>query len=115
MAATITLSGVERVSVQQHLERCHARCARGDPDAVALNGILVRIGEDKTVTLATLEIFLLLRCLRARHHELDDDMMQLEERRLRGGHNGQLDAAHRILDAEAQILADVLRRLWQML
>ena len=42
-------------------------------------------------------------------------MEAIEERRLRGGFNGDLDAAHRALDADVTILGDVLRRLWDLL
>lgn len=115
MAGTITLSGVEQVSVIQHLEVRHAALARGDPESIMINSLIVRIGEGRTVNLAAREAYTMLRHLRYRHQEIDNDMLALEERRLRGGFDGQLDAAHRILDAELQILADVLRRLWMLL
>jgi len=76
---------------------------------------MTRLEHDTTVGLTTLETIVVLRHLRYQHRRLSDDMMALEERRMRGGVNGNLDATHRALDTDATILADVLRRLWDML
>jgi hypothetical protein len=120
VAGTLTLSAVEQAAVLRHLEVQYNRLcghppASPHPDCVTLHRIMTRVGHDRTVGLTAMEGVTMLRHLRFQHRRLDDDMMALEERRLRGGHNGTLDAAHRALDADATILADVLRRLWDML
>lgn len=115
MAGTLTLSAVEQATVMVHLEDRHKGLDPSDPDSGTIHRLLVRIGEGRTISLTMLDIFALIRHLRQSHQKLDIDMMALEERRLRGGHNGQLDAAHRILDTEAECLNDVLKRLWTML
>lgn len=67
-----------------------------------------------TITLSKVEAPCVLRHLRAAREAISRDMVALEERRLRGGYDGKLDGAHRALDAEATILDDVIRRLWDM-
>lgn len=115
MAGTITLSHVEQAAILRHLEVQYHRLPKHHPDCEVLNAIMVRVGHGTTVLLTTLEAFTALRHLRWQHRRLDDDMLALEERRLRGGHNGQLDAAWHALDADASILADVIRRLWELI
>lgn len=85
------------------------------PDCLLMRALMVRVTDNRVVWFTLLEAYVLLRQLRSRHKELDDDMMALEERRLRGGHDGELDAAWHALDADSTILEDVLRRLWELL
>lgn len=118
MGGTLTLSTVEQTSVMHHLETQYDMACRRTPqhpDCAILHQLMTRLSHDRTVGVGTFEALVALRHLRFQHRRLDDDMMALEERRLRGGHNGDLDAAHRTLDTEATILADVLRRLWDIL
>lgn len=118
MGGTLTLSPVEQTSVIHHLETQYDVVCRRmprHPDCEILHLVMTRLSHDRTVGIGTFEALVTLRHLRVQHRRLDDDMMALEERRLRGGHDGNLDAAHRTLDTEATILADVLRRLWDIL
>jgi hypothetical protein len=101
--------------VLRHLEIQHGRLPGSHPDSEVLHRVMTRVGHQTTVMLPTLEVFTILRHLRWQHRRLSDDMLALEERRLRGGHNGHLDAAWRALDTDASILADVIRRLWDLL
>lgn len=116
MAATLTLSRVEQSAVHRHLETVYGRlCAQHPPhvDCEILHRVMVRLQHDTTVGLTMLEGVVMLRHLRVQQQLLGRDMMALEERRTRGGYNGTLDAAYRALDADSQILADVIRRLWE--
>ena len=119
VAGTLTLSRVEREAVRRHLDVQYGLLCQqaqpAHPDCPVMHRVMTRLEHDTTVGLTTLETIVILRHLRFQHRRLSDDMMALEERRLRGGHNGHLDAAHRALDADAMLLADVLRRLWDMI
>lgn len=80
-----------------------------------LGALLAHLRQGTTSSLTGLETVVMLRHLRVQRDKIGRDLMALEERRLRGGFNGELDAAHRTLDAEATILDDVIRRLWDMM
>jgi hypothetical protein len=67
-----------------------------------------------TVPLTKLEAVVLLRMLRKQSAALTKDMVELEERRIRGGFDGTLDDAYRHLDTERTILGDVIRRMWDL-
>jgi hypothetical protein len=66
------------------------------------------------VSLQQIEAVVMLRYLRLQSKALLTDMTALEERRIRGGFNGQLENAHRALDADRTIIEDVIRRLWEI-
>lgn len=110
---TLTMSRVEQAAVLRHLEvqRPHASVR----DGPVLDAIDARLRVSTTATLGRIEVFTLLRNLRAQRDRLGSDMRALEERVLRGGHNGGLNDAHRLLDADATLLDDVIRRLWDMI
>ena|ERR1041385_8565942 len=113
--STLTLSKVEQEVVVANLEQQRGRLPADNRDAPLLEGLSMRIKASTTLTVTKLEAFVMLRHLRVRRFKLSNDLMALEERRVRGGFNGTLDAAHKALDAEATVLDDVMRRLWEML
>lgn len=115
MSSTLTLSKVEQAAVLLHLELQYGRIPAGAPDAAILDKVMTAAKRDTTVVLTKLEAFVTLRHLRVQRFRLEHDMAALEERRLRGGHNGDLDKAHRALDTDVTTLQDVIRRLWDML
>jgi hypothetical protein len=115
VSATLTLSAIERAAVLRHLELQFGRLPAGHLDGVILNKLLVLVGEHTTIAVTRLEVFVMLRHLRVQRFKMEHDMAAIEERRLRGGIDGELDLAHRTLDAEVTILADVIRRLWDLL
>lgn len=110
---TLTLSKVEQAAILRHLEVQRQHADR--KDAPHVDAIIIKVRANTTVTLGRLEVFVMLRSLRAQSMRMEIDLVALEERRLRGGHNGHLDAAHRALDADNQILGDVIRRLWDII
>lgn len=112
---TLTLSKVEQETVLLNLEQQRGRLTPDNRDGPILEGLSMRIKASTTNEVTKLEAFVMLRHLRVRRFKLGNDMMALEERRVRGGFNGTLDAAHKALDAEATVLDDVMRRLWEVL
>jgi hypothetical protein len=112
---TITLNKIEHAALTAHVTVLRDRMMVSNPDRACLDAVLVKLATGTTIVLARLEVFCLLRALRAQMHALRADMEALEERRLRGGVNGQIDAAYRVLDADVQVLTDVRRRLWDMI
>lgn len=112
---TLTLSTVEQSAVLRHLQLQYDRLSTDTPDRVRIQTILGYVAKAKTVSLTRLEAIVMLRYCRMQEMALSRDMMQLEERRIRGGYNGTLDAAHHALDADVSILEDVIRRLWQII
>lgn len=113
---TLTLSKVEANCVERHLILAHDGMMTANPDRVCIEVVLARLkAYGTTIILARLEVFCVLRALRSRRAILRTDMEALEERRMRGGHNGHLDAAWRALDADAMCIDDVRRRLWDMI
>lgn len=112
---TLTLSKVEATSVEQHLAAHLATLMVSNPDHACIEAVLVKLRAGTTIVLARLEVFCMLRALRAMRHRIRIDMEALEESRMRGGHNGHKDAAWHVLDAEAMIIDDVRRRLWDMI
>lgn len=114
-AATLTLSRVEQAAVLRHIQLQRSRLGPDSPDGPVLDGILHHLHGPTTVALTRLEVFVMLRHLRVQRFKMGNDMMALEERRLRGGFNGELDTMHRLLDTDCTLLDDVVRRLWDML
>jgi hypothetical protein len=112
---TLTLGRIEHAALVAHVTVLRDRMMVSNPDRVCLDGVLIKLATGTTIVLARLEVFCLIRALRAQLHALRVDMEALEERRLRGGVNGALDAAYRVLDADVQVLTDVRRRLWDMI
>lgn len=111
---TLTVSIIERAVVLRHLtiQRHHPVTHPGD---VGLLDYCIRhLQKSRTISLPRLEAVCMLRYLRKQTAAILRDMMALEERRIRGGVDGHLDAAYRVLDAEVGILQDVIRRLWQI-
>lgn len=64
-----------------------------------------------TLEVTLLECMWMLRWLRALRDEKREDLMRLEER-IKGGHNGDLVAAHRALDADIAIADEIIRKIW---
>lgn len=112
---TLTLSTVEQSAVLRHLQLQYDRLATDTPDRVRIQTILGYVATAKTISLTRLEAIVMLRYCRQQEMALSRDMMALEERRMRGGFNGDLDHAHAALDADVSILEDVIRRLWQII
>jgi hypothetical protein len=113
---TLTLSKVEADMVEKHLTLARDRLMPSHPDRACIDGVLVKLHTDRhAMVLGRLEVFCILRALRGQRHMIRIDMEALEERRMRGGHNGHNDAAWHVLDAEAVIIDDVRRRLWDMI
>lgn len=59
------------------------------------------------------ECMWLLRTLRAVKKHIQEDMLAIEER-IRGGNDGQLTDAHRLLDSDCTTVDSLIRRLWQV-
>lgn len=114
MDHTLTLSSVEQAAVLNHLRIQHSRLDPNGGNAVVLMALIGRISQGRTVVLERVEAVIILRFLRRQSAALFRDMIALEERRIRGGHDGQLDTAHGVLDTERTIIEDVIRRLWQI-
>lgn len=112
--ATLTLSAIEQAAVLNHLRIQYSRLVSNSEDAVILNLVLGRIGSDRTIELQPMEAVCMLRHLRIQDRKVSDDLIALEERRIRGGVNGHNDAAHSALDADHKCLEDVIRRLWKI-
>lgn len=112
--ATLTLSAIEQAAVLNHIRIQYSRLVSSSEDAVLLSLVIGHIEANRTVDLQPMEAVCLLRHLRIQSRMVLDDMTALEERRLRGGINGHIDAAHRALDADHTCLEDVIRRLWQI-
>lgn len=110
---TLTLSKVEQAAVVRHLEVQRVHADRKDQSTV--DALIIKVRSATTVVLGRLEVFVMLRSLRAQSQRMVIDMEALEERRLRGGVDGTLDEAHRLLDVDNMILADVIRRLWDII
>lgn len=64
------------------------------------------------ISLDRIELLCTLRQMRAQRGRLWTDMMELQERKLRGGHNGEIESAIRALDNELYIIDNVIRKLW---
>jgi hypothetical protein len=105
---------VEQAAVLNHLRIQQSRLPSNSEDAVLLHLVIGHIGNDRTVQLQPMEAVCMLRHLRIQSKMVLDDMTALEERRIRGGFNGQLENAHRALDADRSCLEDVIRRLWEI-
>lgn len=115
MSATLTLSAVEQAAVLNHIRIQHSRLIPSSGDAVVLEALWGRIASTRVLGLERVEAIIMLRHLRRQAHSLSRDMISLEERRIRGGFNGQLENAHRALDAEKTCIEDVIRRLWAVI
>lgn len=111
---TLTLSAVEQAAVLNHLRVQYGHLDPNTGTAVVLDALLGRIAHGKVVALTRVEAVIILRFLRRQSAALFKDMIALEERRIRGGHNGHLENAHRALDADRTIIEDVIRRLWEI-
>lgn len=98
-----------------HLRIQHSRLPARSEDGLNLHVLITRIGSNRTVTLDSVEAVVMLRYLRKQSAVLLADMTALEERRLRGGFNGQIENAHRALDADRIVIEDVIRRLWEII
>lgn len=99
----------------RHLHLQHDRLPTDSPDRVRLKTVIDYATASKTISLTRLEAVVMLRYCRLQEMALSRDMVALEERRIRGGFDGQLDAAHGALDADVSMLEDVIRRLWQII
>jgi len=113
--ATLTLSAVEQVAVLNHLRIQLSRLPSGSEDALNIKIIVSRIEHRRVIALNPYESVIMLRYLRKQATALLMDMIALEERRIRGGFNGQLENAHRALDADRVTIEDVIRRLWAII
>lgn len=111
---TLTLSRVEWFSILVHLHMRLKQMQHDDLDKEPLQLVLIKLGRGRVASLTHEEASVMLRQLRKRHACLEHDMISLEERRLRGGYNGSLDGAWRVLDTETMIIQDVIRRLWDI-
>lgn len=112
---TLTLGRVEHAVLTAHVTVLRDRMMASNPDRSCLDAVLVKMASSTTITLARLEVFCLIRGIRAQLAALRVDMEVLEERTVLGGLDGSLDAAYRALDADVQALNDVRRRLWDMI
>lgn len=112
---TLMLSVVEVSTVLTHLRTQQLRLSDIHIDKPLLRSLVIRLETEKVFPLTVAEASVMLRHLRLQHALLDADMMGLEERQVRGGYDGQLDAAWRSLDADSMVLQDVIRRLWEMI
>lgn len=112
---TITFNKIEHQAVERHATLVRDRMLAGNLDRALLTAMLVKLAASTTVVLARLEVFCLLRALRVQRNALRLDMEALEERRMRGGYDGTLDAAYHALDADAMVIDDIRRRLWGMI
>lgn len=112
---TLILSTVEQQAVLVHLDAQYRRLSDIHIDKEVLKGLLLTLTHEKVVPLLQVQARIMLRHLRLQHALLDADMTGLEERVIRGGYDGQLNDAWRALDADSMVLADVIRRLWEML
>lgn len=115
VTATLILSTVEQQTVHTHLDTQYRRLSDVHIDKGELRDVLLQLRTEKIITLTHAQMQAMLRHLRLQHSLLDADMMGLEERQVRGGYDGHLDAAWRALDGDSMILQDVIRRLWEML
>lgn len=97
-----------------HLQIQHSRLPSNSEDALLLQIVRARIAGNRVVVLDPLEAVVVLRYLRKQSAAVLADMTALEERRLRGGFNGQIENAHRALDADRTCIDDVIRRLWEI-
>lgn len=64
-----------------------------------------------TLDVTVLECMWMLRWLRALRDQKKDDLLQIEER-IRSGHNGDLVAGHRAIDADIAIADEIIRKIW---
>lgn len=112
---TITLAKAEATVIERHLVVAHDRLLPSHADRICIDVLLSKMRTDRTMVLARLEVFCMLRALRAQRAALRADMEAIEERRMRGGFNGQLNDTWRLLDADAMVIDDVRRRLWEMI
>jgi hypothetical protein len=112
--ATLTLSGVEQAAVLNHLRIQHGHLPPNSEDSLILHVVIGHVADDRVVNLQQIEAVVMLRYLRLQSKALLTDMTALEERRIRGGFNGQLENAHRALDADRTVIEDVIRRLWEI-
>lgn len=113
--ATLTVSQVERDAVVAALESQLSHLPPDHFDARYVRNVANRLRQVTTVALLPVEVVVTIRHIRAVQMKISRDMMALEERRIRGGYDGDLDTQHRTLAVEEQTLMDVLKRLWQML
>lgn len=112
---TITVSRVEQTAVLSHMGEERGRLAHDDLDGLILDSICRVLKLSTTVQLSRIEATTMLRYLRHQRERMAIDVRELEERRLRGGHNGHLNAAQLALDTECVLLDDVIRRLWSII
>lgn len=114
VGGTITVSRVEQAALLRHLKMDRGSLSARDLDGLILDTVIKNFEAGTTVPVSRIEAVTMLRHLRLQRDRMGVDMRALEERRLRGGYNGELDAAHALLDAECMILDDVIRRLWAL-
>lgn len=112
---TLTVSKVEQRAVLDILTVERGKLEHGDLDGLILDGICRGLHAGTTISLTRAEATVFVRHLRLQRDRMAIDLRALEERRLRGGFNGTLDATHRVLDAECMLVDDVMRRLWSMI
>lgn len=115
MTSTLTLSAIELEVVQVYLDAAMERISDVHVDREILRGLMLTFRQGRVIPLTQDHVRVMLRHLRSRHALLDADMMGLEERMIRGGYDGVLDAQWRVLDADSVLIADVIRRLWEIL
>lgn len=112
---TLILSTVEQQCCVVHLDAAMRHVSDIHVDRELLRGLILELQRERTLSLTNAHVRVMLRHLRSRHALLDADMMGLEERVVRGGYDGTLDAAWHALDSDSVVLEDVIRRLWEML
>lgn len=112
---TLIMSTVEQQCVLVHLDRAYSHLSDIHIDKEIMKGLILELQTQRILSLTQHHVRVMLRHLRSRHALLDADMMGLEERVIRGGYDGTLDASWRALDSDSVILEDVIRRLWEML
>lgn len=112
---TLTVSKVEQRAVLEILTEERGKLSHSDLDGIILDSVCKFLTGNTTIGITRVEATVVVRHLRLQRDRMAIDLRALEERRLRGGYNGTLDAAHRVLDAECMLVDDVLRRLWAMI
>jgi hypothetical protein len=111
----MTVSKVEQAALARHLTVQRLAMSVANEDKECLARVLFKLDGGTTFDMSRPEVFCTLRALRRQRQAMTIDLIALEERRLRGGHNGKIDAAWRALDADAMCIDDVVRRLWAMI
>lgn len=64
-----------------------------------------------TLDVTVLECMWMLRWLRALRDQKKEELLLIEER-IRTGHNGDLVAGHRAIDADIAIADEIIRKIW---